>query len=237
MPLQDHFHPPLKNRRHWTSFHHAWATYIASALNQNLPEGYFAEPNVKFGIEIDVATFEEGPKGGDFRREWSPAPPTLTVPISLLTDVVEITIYSSEGGPTLAGAIELVSPANKDRDASRAAFVTKCAAYVQLGVGLAMVDVVTDRQANLHEMLVNRVAMAAPTLPAAELFAASFRPIQKEEQPFLDIWFQELRLGQTLPTLPLWLPGEVCMPVELEESYQRTCRELRIQGNGPSILR
>jgi len=28
-------------------------------LNQRPPEGYFAEPNVQFGIEIDVATFEE----------------------------------------------------------------------------------------------------------------------------------------------------------------------------------
>ena len=28
-------------------------------LNRRLPEGYFAEPNLQFGIEIDVATFEE----------------------------------------------------------------------------------------------------------------------------------------------------------------------------------
>lgn len=59
MSLQDHFHPPLSVRRHWHAFHNAWATYIASDLNQRLPEGYFAEPNVQFGIEIDVATFEE----------------------------------------------------------------------------------------------------------------------------------------------------------------------------------
>ena len=57
--LQDHFHPPLSLRRHWHAFHNAWATYIAAALNQQLPAGYFAEPNVQFGIEIDVATFEE----------------------------------------------------------------------------------------------------------------------------------------------------------------------------------
>jgi hypothetical protein len=57
-PLQDHFHPPLSIRRHWHAFHNAWATYIASDLNRRLPEGYFAEPNVQFGIEIDVAAFE-----------------------------------------------------------------------------------------------------------------------------------------------------------------------------------
>ena len=59
MALQDHFRPPLSVRRHWHAFHNAWATYISSDLNQRLPEGYFAEANVQFGIEIDVATFEE----------------------------------------------------------------------------------------------------------------------------------------------------------------------------------
>ena len=59
MPLLDHFHPPLSVQRHWHSFHNAWATFIASQLNQRLPAGYFAEGNVQFGIEIDVATFSD----------------------------------------------------------------------------------------------------------------------------------------------------------------------------------
>jgi hypothetical protein len=59
MVLLDHFRPPLSSRRHWHAFHNAWATYLATDLNQKLPEGFFAEPNVQFGIEIDVAAFEE----------------------------------------------------------------------------------------------------------------------------------------------------------------------------------
>ena len=59
MALQDHFHPPLSTHRHWHAFHNAWATYIASDLNHLLPKGYFAEPNVQFSIEFDVATFED----------------------------------------------------------------------------------------------------------------------------------------------------------------------------------
>jgi len=59
MPLLDHFHPPLSDRRHWHAFHNSWATYVSSQLNALLPEGYFAEANVQYGIEIDVATFEE----------------------------------------------------------------------------------------------------------------------------------------------------------------------------------
>jgi hypothetical protein len=58
MVLLDHFHPPLSMSRHGQAFHNAWATYISSDLNHRLPQGYFAEPNVQFGIEIDVAAFE-----------------------------------------------------------------------------------------------------------------------------------------------------------------------------------
>ncbi len=58
MPLLDHFHPPLSERRHWHAFPNSWATYLSSQLNALLPEGYFAEANVQFGVEIDVAAFE-----------------------------------------------------------------------------------------------------------------------------------------------------------------------------------
>lgn len=59
MPLLDHFHPPLSERRHWHSFHNSWATYLSSQLNAILPAGYFAEANVQFGVEINGAAVQE----------------------------------------------------------------------------------------------------------------------------------------------------------------------------------
>src|SRR5947199_10831421 len=104
--LLDHFHPPLSLRRHWHAFHNAWATYLASDLHARLPEGYFAEPNVQFGIEIDVAAFEEPRASGNGERAgaaaWAPPAPVLTVPFSLATDVVEVLVYDSREGPILA---------------------------------------------------------------------------------------------------------------------------------------
>lgn len=35
-------------------------------------------------------------------------------------------------------------------------------------------------------------------------------------------------LGRRLPTLPLWLSDSFAVPLELEESYQQSCRDLRI---------
>jgi hypothetical protein len=133
MPLLDHFHPPLSPSRHWESFHAAWAGTIASVLNDDLlPEGYFAEEHTHWGprIEIDVATFEEKSasesNGSIATRTYAPPAPTLSIP-SAFPDEFEVRVYESEGGSRLVAAIELVSPANRDRDAHRQAFAAKCA--------------------------------------------------------------------------------------------------------------
>jgi hypothetical protein len=239
MGLQDHFHPPLSTRRHWHSFHNAWATYIASDLNQKLPAGYFAEPNVQFGIEIDVATFEEstadtfsetGLRSPD-PSVWSPPLPDQTIPFLPATESVEISIFNTAAGPTLMGAIELVSPGNKDRPAHRDAFVSKCATYLQQGIGLVIVDVVTERNGNLHSELLARFQSATASKAQEGLYGVAYRVVEREGHPQLDIWQQSLCLGKLLPTLPLWLQGGLCLPVDLNSTYDRTCREQRITAN------
>lgn len=243
MPLQDHFRPPLSIRRHWHAFHNAWATYIASDLNRRLPEGYFAEPNVQFGIEIDVATFEEytpgatelpvGASSGDIGTiVWAPSAPTLTIPVQGVTDVVEVLVYASEAGPTLAAAVELISPANKDRPAHRDAFVAKCETYIQQGVGLVVVDVVTGRSTNLHDALLERLSGPGASAWRADLYAAAYRLVERGAQANLDIWQEELTVGGPLPTLPLWLRGGGFVPLDLEATYDRTCREQRMPAGG-----
>jgi len=237
MTLQDHFSPPLSTHRHWHAFHNAWATYIASSLNALLPPGYFAEPNVQFGIEIDVAAFEESSNGIPVRPPvaslgWSPPAPVQTVPFMIATDRVEVLIFDREAGPTLAGAIELVSPANKDRDRHRDAFVAKCQTYLNQGVGLVIVDAVTSRAGNLHDLLLARVLGPEHDPWNAALYASAYRPVVYGEQLSLDIWKDELTIGGGLPTLPLWLCGGLCLAVELQATYERTCTEQRVLANG-----
>jgi hypothetical protein len=226
--LQDHFRPPLSTRRHWHAFHNAWATYLSADLNRRLPAGYFAEPNVQFGIEIDVAAFEESGHGPSSGAGWTPPQPVLSLPMTRLTDLVEVQVFQAIGGPTLAGAVELVSPANKDRPESRDAFVTKCASYLQQGIGLAVVDVVTERTANLHQELLVRLTPPNGPPPQASLYAAAYRPVDRDGQTRLDIWHEALALGRPLPKLPLWLRGSLCLPLELEAAYERTCQEQRV---------
>lgn len=229
MPLLDHFHPPLSERRQWHAFHSVWASVIAMDLNRQLPPGYFADPNVEFNIEIDVGAFEEE-KPEAVAVSWTPPAPTLTAPMVLVTDVVAVEVYNSEAGPELVGAIELVSPANKDRSETRDAFVSKCASYLQQALGLIVVDLVTSRKADLHADLLKRVTGA--TAPYAEIWASAYRPWQQGDQTNLQVWHHALCLGDPLPTLPFWLKNGPCIKLDLEATYVHTLQEQRMLGAG-----
>ena len=44
----------------------------------------------------------------------------------------------------------------------------------------------------------------------------------------IEAWPRELTVGESLPTLPLWLEEDLAVPVELDETYRATCAVLRI---------
>jgi Protein of unknown function (DUF4058) len=219
MPLLDHFHPPLHPVRHWEGFHSRWASAIADALNEDLlPPDYFAEPETHAHgrVEIDVATFERPEHQANHHAGAA--------------TVVRVQVFRGQGGATLVGAIELVSPANKDRADQRTAFVTKCASYLYEGVSLIMVDVVTSRHANLHNELVGLMQRDQRFDYGEEksLYAVSYRPVRRDEAEQIEIWPETLALGEVLPTLPLFLTGDLCVPVDLEAAYNEACRRLRL---------
>ncbi len=239
MPLLDHFRPPLHPHRHWESFHVTWAGAIADALNEDLlPEGYFAEEHAHAGarIEIDVATFEDGrpvaasPNGTTTRavKPYAPPAPPLVVPAAF-PDAFEVLVYQSEGGAKLVAAVELVSPSNKDREPHRRAFAAKCAGYLAQGIGLVVVDVVTTRQANLHALVMELLGQTATGLPAtAELYAVAYRPVVRNGAEQIEVWPEPVALGQPLPTLPLSLSAELCVPIDLEGTYTAACGRRRL---------
>jgi hypothetical protein len=243
MPLLDHFHPPLSARRHSEGFHGWWAATIADHLNESfLPAKYFAEFQVTLGtrIEVDVATFTEGggpaaaPANGPATavqaRAWAPPTPAAVMP-ALFPDDFEVRVFSSEAGPTLVAAIELVSPRNKDREDARRAFAAKCAAYLQHGIGLIVVDIVTTRHANLHDELVRLLghgdgfSFPSPT----PLYATAYRPVHREERNEIDLWRAPLAVGESLPTLALAVRGLASLPIDLEDTYMQARKRGRIE--------
>src|SRR5947209_19721704 len=92
-------------------------------------------------------------------------------------DEYKVRIYDAKRGRQLVAAVEIVSPANKDRPEHRNVFVGKCAALLQKGVAVSVVDLVTVRHFNLYAELLAFIGHDDPTLGAAPppLYAASCR--------------------------------------------------------------
>jgi len=238
MPLRDHFRPPLDDLRHWEGFQATWPVMIVAELRRKLPRPYFAEPRVHSGssAEIDVATFEsenepllgtghEINNGGVATAIWAPPRPTFSVATDLpAQDVYEVLIYDEKRHCRLVAAVELVSPANKDRPEHRSAFVAKCLGLLRERISVIIVDVVTTRTHNLYEEMLARIGHADPGLnPVPALYATACRITKQEPEWILETWTQALELGRPLPTVPLWLADDLVLPLELDESYEQSC--------------
>jgi hypothetical protein len=242
MPLRDHFRPPLDAVAPWEELHGQWPAVIVQQLRKQLPPGYVAGPRVHSGpqIEIDVATYvkDSAPfsgtsagNGGVATAVWAPATPSITVETTLPDyDEYEVRVYDATRGRRLVAAIEIVSPANKDRPEHRNVFVAKCAALLQKGVAVSVIDLVTVRQFNLYVGLLTLIGHADPTLgePPPALYAASCRWVRRGKRAILEAWSHVLALGQPLPTLPLWLSEDRVVPLNLEQSYEQACSDLWI---------
>ena len=238
MPLLDHFRAPLDRRYHWESFHSNWATRLADGIAALLPPEFQVEEHCHAGpnMEIDIATYRENEEHAAAARNgipgntqtlptWAPPAAQYTMP-AVFPDTFEVRILSTMGGLTLVGAIELISPGNKDRADQRRAFAAKCASYLQQGVSLVIIDVVTIRKANLHNETLRLMDMA-PSLEMPDetnLYAVAYRPVRREDRNEIDVWPVTFAVGDSLPTLPLRLTGDLFVPVDFETAYQEACR-------------
>ena len=245
MPLRDHFHPPISKRSSWEGFHGGWPMRIVEELAPKLPQGFVAEPRVHLGnyYEIDVSAFEEDAGSASLdpaatgsgslatSLEASPAP-TLTIDAEFPDQYAyEVLIFDLARERRLVAAIEIVSPANKDRPESRQLFIAKCFNLLRQGVCVSIIDLVTTRQFNLYAELLALLERTDPALnPPPALYAVTCRKRSGGRRTKLDSWFRPLTIGQPLPSLPVWLSETQTVSLDLEPSYEETCRILRVEG-------
>jgi hypothetical protein len=236
MPLRDHFHPPLADRPPWEAVATMWTSALVRWLNRTLPRGeYVAYPTVHLGphVEADVAEYEVG--GGAGRNgavaTLPAAPPAaFTVP-AVFPDDIEVRVGTSRHELNLVAVIELVSPSNNKADAERRAFVAKCASYLNRGVGVVVVDVVTSRRANLHNQLLEAIGGAAPPgMADTPAYLAGYRPVHRRAGGGNDIevWPYPVAVGDDLPAVPLALRGGPVLPVDFEATYTAVLEDLNL---------
>jgi len=249
MPLRDHFRPPVETRMSWEGFHSAWPANMAGRLMRHLPEGYIAEAgnHLSTQFEVDVAGYEQenwtdgtgedfdltapDASGGTATAVETAIAPTVSVVTDLdQQDEYEVRVYDQHRARRLVAVVELVSPANKDRPESRQALVTKCAAFLQQGVSVCLIDVVTTRHFNIYAELSTLLNVPAPVAARPDaLYAVASRGIRRRKRKMVfQAWPHELRVGQPLPTLPLWLTRDLWVPLELDEGYEEICRTYRL---------
>jgi hypothetical protein len=248
MPLLDHFHAPLLLSYPWESFHVLWAVSIGDYLNTILPRRYFVTIHTHLGsrVEADVAEFERSlepedvpSNGGTEARTggtavamqiYAPPAAVLTLP-AVFPDTLEVQVHDERDSARLVAVIEWVSPGNKDRDETRRAFAAKCATYLQVGIGLIVADIVTSRQANLHNELIALLGLGSQfRMPAdSGIYAVAYRPARRNEVNEIDVWPAVLEVGATLPILPLGLRSVRAIPLDLEATYTQARQRGRIE--------
>ena len=191
-------------------------------------------------MEIDVGALESseaqssGATNGNnngVAASWTAAAPAVAIETDPPDEYeYEVRVFDLERERTVVAAIELVSPANKDRPESRQAFVAKCAARLRKGVAVSLVDLVTIRRFNLYAQLMEFIGHPDSTMSNEEppIYAASCRWVTKGMRARLEAWSHALVIGQPLPRLPLWLHEDLVVPLELEQSYEQACSDLWI---------
>ena len=226
----------------WEEVHGMWPAVMVQQLFRTLPSGYVAAPRVHRGaqVEIDGATCEvnatpfssspaEG-NGGVAAAVWAPPQPTLEIETELPEqDEYEVRVYDEMHRRELVAAVEIISPANKDRPENRRAFVAKCAALLQKNVSVSIVDLITTRHFNLYTDLLDFIGWSDPTHSTIPpVYAVTCRARTLEKVPRVATWAYPLTIGKPLPLLPIWLTEELAISLDLEASYEETCRVLHI---------
>jgi hypothetical protein len=221
-----------------------WPGEMVRQLRTRLPPGYVAEPRIHLGtlMEIDIGALEDEDtqrrppptatgNSGMVVTAWAGDQPVVAVDTEPPDEYeYEVRVFDIDRERRLVAAIELVSPANKDRPESRDAFVAKCASLLRKGVAVSVVDLVTIRRFNLYAQLMQFIGHPDPTMSATDpsIYAASCRWMTLGARARLEAWSHAMTVGKPLPTIPLWLSEQLSIPLDLEEGYEQACHDLWI---------
>jgi uncharacterized protein DUF4058 len=227
MPLHD-----WRNDRGWDSVHLVWLAQLLDWVQPRLPEGYRAYLGSVPALTVDV------PNGRPDMsvRQWPTAPvesgsadpaasgsePDEEAVATFTLDPQRAVHIDLHG--VLIAAMEIVSPRNKDRPASRERYLGRHAGYLRQGVHLLLIDVL-PRPAGFSfaDALAANLGLAQPPCPAP--CAVSYRvgePVP--EGTVLAVWRRPFQVGHALPAIPLALGPEQRVPIDLEYTYKEAAR-------------
>ncbi|HJZ94051.1 MAG TPA: DUF4058 family protein, partial [Gemmataceae bacterium] len=204
MPLHD-----WSDLAGWEGVHDIWIVELLRCVKPQLPAGYRAHigssPTLGIGTsekpDVSVRHWPDGngPNGpASSVRRTEP-----DVEVATLTLDPDKALYVTTAG-RLVAAVELVSPRNKDRPASRAAYLARYLHYLNDGVHLVLADV-HPRPAGFSfaDALSAELNLAQAPLPTPTGVAYRVGEPAPSCGRFLAVWRRPFAMGQRLPEIPL----------------------------------
>lgn len=230
MPLRDH-KVLIDKGRSWQGFHGGWACTILAKLNlEQLSQDYragldvhkplFALPTFEATPDHILSTvlpdrgFPPLPVMSAFAPVDEPRSTDVTVEYEGCQQLVSVVLFAHHG---FTGSAH-----------GRRAFAVKCAKWLQRGTSVVTVNV--DSRADVHGDLVEVLQLPEGLVwrSPTGFAAVAYRPVSIKGELRVDVWPHVLDIGEPLPTVPLWLAADLAVPLELEPTYEATCKSLRV---------
>jgi Protein of unknown function (DUF4058) len=228
MPLHE-----WTDRPGWEGMHQLWIVEMLRWVKPRLPAGYRAyigsapllavgAPTGRPDMHVHHWPASVDPdRGGDQGASLASPGDTVEPDVELAVATLDpgTTLFVEQQG-RLVSAVELVSPRNKDRPASREAYLARYLGYLLDSVHLLLVDV---HPRPVGFSFPDRIAaeLSLAQEPMATPLAISYRVGEPAPNGgrFLAIWRRPLGTGASLPTIPLPLGIDCQVAVELERTY------------------
>jgi hypothetical protein len=226
VPLHD-----CTDRPGWEGMHHLWITELLRWVKPRLPAGYRAY--IGSAPLLAVGAPAERPDVGV--RSWStedapePCGSAAEIPESATPEPDEEVAVATLDPETavlvecrgrLVAAVEVISPRNKDRPVTRAAYLARYLGYLLDGAHLVLIDV---HRRPLGFSFADRIAeelhIPQPSVPPPLAVAYRVGEPAPAGGRLMAIWRRPLTVGAALPTIPLPLTVETAVTLDLDATY------------------
>jgi hypothetical protein len=223
------------------AFHTAWITHLSEALNGGLlPSGFYALPEQHAGSRIaDVLTLHAPVEGTSRLPDEDGGVAVVDAPPKTQRRLTasgagralrRTLVIRHVSGHRVIALLEIVSPANKDRQAHVDEFVDKVEAALLHDVHVLVVDPLPPGRYDprgIHGAIWERFDDEPYAIPAGQpltmaSYTAGVQPVA---------YVEHLAVGSELTEMPLFLNPDRYVNVPMETAYQAAFRGL------PSFLR
>ncbi|MBI1929864.1 hypothetical protein HYR99_37135 [Candidatus Poribacteria bacterium] len=225
-------------------FHASWLIALADALNRTFPEesGFEAIFEKKVNpLEADVVTIDSLAEGvkrqfvAQCRRSQLPSPAVSFINPTFPDDAKDLTLRTASG--KVVSVIELTSPGNKDAQISidsirrkkADAYAIHAVSYLQRGINYLVIDVLppTNFVDTFHNSIAALLEGDRLTPPGGRPFyIISYNVRMVAGDVRMDVYPYWLRLGETLPQVPLFLVEDLYIAVDLEITFMEAIERL-----------